>query len=153
MFARMMMRPSSSRFFSSSTRDISLMRIGRMAPETTIDILAQELKAELKEKGIAQLQKNLEEEKKILKELQATHKESLERIKEICVTPAQDRFAQGYSIGGLFWEQKQKEMKRVATKELLEIREETIDWLKNRQELYNQFKNDAAENSQFIPKI
>lgn len=50
--------------FSSSTRDISLMRIGRMAPETTIDILAQELKAELKEKGIAQLQKNLEEEKR-----------------------------------------------------------------------------------------
>jgi hypothetical protein len=50
----------------------------------------------------------------------------------------------------LFWSLKQKEMNQIATKEVLQIREETIDWLKARQELYAALKqgyNKTPEGS------
>ncbi|HHF7367725.1 TPA: hypothetical protein ACPSKY_002866 [Legionella bozemanae] len=138
------------RFFVSSAKNIPNIRLGRMAPETTIDTIEQELHTELNEKGLIKLGKTLEEEQKILQDLQAKQKDSLNQIKEACVTPAQKRLAQGYSINGLFWSLKQKEMNQIATKEVLQIREETIDWLKARQELYAALKqghNKTPEGS------
>ncbi|QMT61814.1 hypothetical protein [Legionella sp. PC997] len=119
---------------------LSNVRVGRMAPETTKDTIAKELQAELQEKGLAQVGKTLNQEKIILKELQEQQKESLQRIKELCVTPAQRRSAEGYNINGLFWHQKQQELKQIDTKEALQNREETIDWLKTRQDLYTVLK-------------
>ncbi|MCE0721984.1 hypothetical protein [Legionella resiliens] len=117
-----------------------------MPPETTIDTIAQEFQTELKEKGLVKLVKTLEEEQKILLDLQAKQKDNLNRIKETCVNPTQKRLAQGYSIIGLFWNLKQKEMNQIATKEVLQIREETIDWLKARQDLYAALKQGPNGN-------
>ncbi|KTD72484.1 hypothetical protein [Legionella tucsonensis] len=138
------------KFFVSSGKNSFTVRLGRMAPETTSDTIEQELYKELKEKGLVKLDKILGEEQKILQELQAKQKDSLNRIKEACVSPAQKRFAQGYRINGLFWNLKQKEMNQIATKKELQIRDETIDWLKARQDLYAVLKNShdkTPENS------
>ncbi|KTD42894.1 hypothetical protein [Legionella parisiensis] len=140
------------RFFGSSSKNISTVFLGRMAPETTIDTIEHELHAELNKKGLIQLGKILEDEKKILQDLQAKQKDCLDRIKESCVTPAQKRLAQGYSINGLFWSLKQKEMNQIATKEVLQIREETIDWLKARQDLYALLKQGYKEASESSDK-
>ncbi|WP_454781599.1 hypothetical protein [Legionella sp. WA2022007384] len=138
------------RYAVSSNKILPSVRVGRMAPETTRETIAQELQAELEEKGLVQLGKTLKEEQIILQELQASQEESLQRIKELCVTPAKKRAAEGYSINGLFWQQKQQDMTQIATKETLQIREENIDWLKTRQDLYAVLKerhNKTQESS------
>ncbi|AWN72951.1 hypothetical protein LEAN103870_04115 [Legionella anisa] len=137
---------SVGKFFGLYGKSMSTLRLGRMAPETTIDIIEQELHAELKEKGLVKLGKTLEEEQKILLDLQAKQKDNLNRIKEACVNPTQKRLAQGYSINGLFWSLKQKEMNQIATKEAMQTREETIDWLKARQDLYAALKHGSDKN-------
>lgn len=55
---------SVKRFFVSSAKNIPNIRLGRMAPETTIDTIEQELHTELNEKGLIKLGKTLEEETK-----------------------------------------------------------------------------------------
>lgn len=128
-----------SRFFQSRilpSKILSNTRVKRMSPETTIDFVQQELQAELEEYGLEKLRHTLNEEQIVLETLQTQQKESIERIREECVAPTLKRFFQGNDIGGLSWEQKQREKEQITSRDQLQKNEEEIDWLKTRQSLF-----------------
>ncbi|WP_051635581.1 hypothetical protein [Legionella wadsworthii] len=108
-----------------------------MAPETTVDVVEQEFKNEMNEKGLVKLRETLEEEYKILQDLQSKQTECLNKITELCVKPVQKQIIEGKNMPGSFWNNKQKVMNQIGSKDDLQSREETIDWLKTRQTLYS----------------
>lgn len=139
MYTRFFMHPriGTGKFFYSNLPHHRNIRLGRMAPETTVDVVEQEFKNELQEIGLVKLRETLEEEYKVLQDLQSKQTECLNKIAKICVTPVQKQIIQGKNIHGSFWNNMQKEMNQIETKDQLQIREEMIDWLKTRQTLYS----------------
>lgn len=95
----------------------------------------------------------MKEEQKILQYLQMRQKEYLNQVTERCVTPILKRIVQENDIDSSDWRQKQIEMRRIVSKELLQKNEESIDWLRTRQELFLKFSPHNEHTTKCSLKI
>lgn len=116
---------------------IPQITIGRMSAGMSTEAILNELKKELKKEGVEQLSKKIEIEKTFLDELTSQKQKIEKEIEKNCINPALDRAAKGYNVTGVFWAETQKKLHKIITPEELIKREEEIDWLVTRSQLFD----------------
>ncbi|KTD52964.1 hypothetical protein [Legionella quateirensis] len=129
--------------------DQSNVRVGRMAAETTEDIIRKEFENELKKEGWHSIRERIQVEELVLDELTNEKHQLQQAVERSCLTPAIERARQGYSVRGVFWEEMQKNRKHVAPSETLKVLDEQIDWLNTRQKIFEEINAYTSINRPF----
>lgn len=114
------------------------VRIGRMAAETTEDIVRKEFVDEVKKEGWHSIRDRIHLEESLLEELTIEKRQLQQVVDTRCLTPAISRARQGFAVRGMFWEDTQKKLKQIAPSETLKILDEQIDWLHTRQKIFEE---------------
>lgn len=127
-----------SSFFRIPKVDLTKLRVGRMAAETQVEVVENELVSELKTVGLRQLKETIRAEQELLRELIRQRENDNQAIRTQCIEPALERSARGYNVGGLFWENTQRRLQEIVPSEVRIRREETIDWLSTRKKLFEE---------------
>lgn len=130
------------RVINLSTRRTEKINIGRMPASVQPKKIESEFYQQLAVLGPHEMHHKRHQEKRALEDLKKQRDELKQRILKTCVEPSIARYAQGYSITGLYWQMRQKELKQIVLPEDYLAIEEQIDWLETRVKLFNNMGYD-----------
>ena len=114
------------------------VRVGRMAAETTEDIVRKEFVDEVKKEGWHNIIDRIQVEESVLEELTIEKRHLQQAMEKSCLNPAIARARQGFAVKGMFWENTQRNLNHVVPSETLKILDEQIDWLHTRQKIFEE---------------
>ncbi|KTD33951.1 hypothetical protein Lmor_1933 [Legionella moravica] len=122
------------------TKELSNVHIGRMAAETTEDIIRKELEDEIKKAGWQSIRDRIQAEELVLVDLSYEKHQLQLAMETSCLNPSIERARQGFAVRGLFWEEMQKNLNHIAPLENIQVLEEQIDWLNTRQKIFEEIQ-------------
>ncbi|KTD76533.1 hypothetical protein [Legionella waltersii] len=134
----------------SSSKDLPKVFIGRMPADMTHAAIKTELEFEVKQHGLRNLGKTIEQEQVALKKLLLEKQEAEQKVQEVCLNPLLKRFEQGYDIKGLTWQLNQERLHKILPTEELMEREEKIDWIRTRYALFKSMEKSPKVDSKYM---
>lgn len=112
--------------------------IGRLSAKTLPTDIVENLYREQQEIGDKELDRKILQESIILYQKKAEKNNLMEKILTICLRPLTKRVEQGISINNDFWIKTQKGIDDITSRKKLQILDEEIDYLRNRQIAYSE---------------